>query len=78
MKEDSKNREVWYGMTQNQLDDIYIEICRLGINEKLFVYIAEREMTSDDAVQLINAVLCYPKGHTNRDFYCKGIYQFSA
>lgn len=72
------DNEVWYSMTQNQLNSIYEYICDNDLNEKLFEYIAEKQMTYEDADQLVCSMSCYPKGHSNRNFYNKGVFLFAA
>lgn len=72
------NSEVWYGMTQNQLNSIYDNIFEFNLNEKLFDYIAERQMTYEDADQLVCVLASYPKGHSQRDFYNKDVFLFAA
>lgn len=72
------NSEVWYGMTQNQLNNIYDNIFNFNLNEVLFNYIADCQMTFDDANQLLCVLASYPKGHSQRDFYNKGVFLFAA
>lgn len=72
------NAEIWYGMTQNQFDNIYDNIQNFDLNEKLFSYIAEQEMTFEDADQLLCVLASYPKGHSQRNIYNNGIFLFEA